>query len=141
MAVWSIFHPAQQLNNLHVGKQSLSRKFLVLIICNVFLYFSVRGNFTCSLEDWSTYEAIHLKQFIYGIWSHDNVINNLIFLGSFNFFKVALSGLRQFLVSESPLKIIKKCFLFHLKSSFRSKDILVFVLTFWSCIETVWLKR
>ena len=38
-------------------------------------------------------------------------------------FKSALSGLRQFLATESPLKMIKKCFLFHLKSSFRSQDI------------------
>ena len=27
----------------------------------------------------------------------------------------------------------EKCFLFHLKSSFRSQDIYIFVLTFWSC--------
>ena len=32
-------------------------------------------------------------------------------------FKCALSGLRQFLITESPLKMMK-CFLFHLKSSF-----------------------
>ena len=32
----------------------------------------------------------------------------------------ALPGLRQFLTSESPLKMIKKCFLFHLKNSIRS---------------------
>ena len=29
----------------------------------------------------------------------------------------------------------EKCFLFHLKSSFDSQDISVFVLTFWSCIK------
>ena len=33
--------------------------------------------------------------------------------------KGVLSGLRQFFATESPLK----CFLFHLKSSFRSQDI------------------
>ena len=38
-------------------------------------------------------------------------------------FKGALSGLRQFLASESPLKKGEKCFLFHLKSSFCSQDI------------------
>ena len=32
------------------------------------------------------------------------------------YFKGALSGLRQFLVTESLLKMIKKCFLFYLKS-------------------------
>ena len=36
--------------------------------------------------------------------------------------KGALSGLRQFLATEYPLKMMKKCFLFHLKSSFRSQD-------------------
>ena len=33
---------------------------------------------------------------------------------------------------ERPLKIVKNAF-FHLKSSFRSQDIKVFVTTFWSC--------
>ena len=36
------------------------------------------------------------------------------------FHKGAVSGLRQFLVTESPLEMIKKSFLFHFKSSFRS---------------------
>ena len=35
----------------------------------------------------------------------------------------------------------EKCFLIHLKNSFRCQDIYVFVLTFWSCIETARLKR
>ena len=55
--------------------------------------------------------------------------------------KGALSGLRQILATEGPLKIMKnanyeKCFLFQLKSSLCSLDIYVFVLTFWSCIKT-----
>ena len=54
----------------------------------------------------------------------------------FESFKGALSGLKQFLATESPLKIMKNVFLFHLKSSFRSQDIQVFVLTFWSCSKT-----
>ena len=58
----------------------------------------------------------------------------------FNHFKGALSGLRQFLATESPLKMMKSAF-FHLKSSFRTQDIYVFVLTFWSCIKTARLKR
>ena len=38
-------------------------------------------------------------------------------------FKGALSGLKQFLATESSLnKNDEKCFLFHLKSSFRSQD-------------------
>ena len=35
--------------------------------------------------------------------------------------------------SESPLKMMKICFFFHLTSFFHSHDISIFVLTFWSC--------
>ena len=38
-------------------------------------------------------------------------------------FKGALSDLRQLLIIENPLKMMKKFFLFQLKSSFRSSDI------------------
>ena len=51
--------------------------------------------------------------------------------------KGALSGLRQFLVIDSPLTMMKKCFLFYIKCSFSSQDIYVFVLTFWLCSKTV----
>ena len=37
--------------------------------------------------------------------------------------KGAVFGLRQYLVNESPLKILKNAFYFTLKSSFRSQDI------------------
>ena len=40
-----------------------------------------------------------------------------------------------------PLKIDEKCFLLHFKSSFRSQDIEVFVLTFWSCRENGLIRR
>ena len=39
------------------------------------------------------------------------------------YLKGALSGLRQFLTTGSPIKIYEKCLLFQLKSSFRSRDI------------------
>ena len=42
--------------------------------------------------------------------------------------KGALSGLGQFLATESPLKMMKKIFLFHLKSSFCSQAIQFVVL-------------
>ena len=38
-------------------------------------------------------------------------------------FKGELSGLRQFLATESSLKFMKNAFLFHLKSSFHFQDI------------------
>ena len=37
--------------------------------------------------------------------------------------------------NDSPSKMKKKCFLFHLKSSFRSQDIYIFFLAFWACIK------
>ena len=43
--------------------------------------------------------------------------------------------------TKSPLKIMKNDFYFHLKSSFRSKDIEIFVLTFRSYIKTVRSER
>ena len=47
--------------------------------------------------------------------------------------KVVLSPNKKICVIcfiESPLKKYEKCFLFHLKSSFRFRDIYVFVITF-----------
>ena len=35
----------------------------------------------------------------------------------------------------------EKCFLFHLKSSFRSQDIYVFVMTFWSCMKKGLIRK
>ena len=46
----------------------------------------------------------------------ENVSNYFLIIGT-------LSGLRQLLAIESPLKMMKNAFLFHLKSSFRSQDI------------------
>ena len=51
-------------------------------------------------------------------------------------FKGAPEGLRQFVATESPLKMMKNVFYFILKA-FCSQDIKVFVLTFWSYIKTV----
>ena len=44
-------------------------------------------------------------------------------------------------VNLMPLKIDEKCFLFHLKSSFRSQDIYIFVLTFWSCRKNCFIRK
>ena len=50
-------------------------------------------------------------------------IENIIVKDIRYLFKGALSSLRQFLTTKSPLKMMKNVFLFHLKSSFRSQDI------------------
>ena len=54
--------------------------------------------------------------------------------------KGRMSDLEQFLATESPLKMMQKCFSFHLKSSFRSQDIEIFDLM-WPCIKTAWSER
>ena len=46
------------------------------------------------------------------------------------YIKGALSGLRQFLAPESPLKLMKNAFHFTLKAIFILKIFLIFVLTF-----------
>ena len=50
--------------------------------------------------------------------------------------KGPLLGLRQFVASEISFKMTKKCILFHVKRSFSSQDIQIFVLTSWSCRKT-----
>ena len=45
-------------------------------------------------------------------------------------FKGALSGLRQFLATESPLKMMKNAFYITLKALFVLKIFKIFVLTF-----------
>ena len=39
------------------------------------------------------------------------------------------------------VKYDEKCFLLHVKSSFRSQDIYFFVLSIWSYRKTAWLER
>ena len=50
-------------------------------------------------------------------------------------FKGALSGLRYFLVNESPLKMMENAFYFTLKGFFLSRYSL-FILTFWPYSKT-----
>ena len=46
-----------------------------------------------------------------------------------------------YLLHWKPFKNDEKCFLFHLKSSFRSQDIWVFVMTFWSCWKNGLIRK
>ena len=52
----------------------------------------------------------------------------------------ALSGLRQFLTTESPSKMMKNAFYFTSKALSVLK-IFKFLSWLWSCIKTVWLQR
>ena len=47
----------------------------------------------------------------------------------------------HYLLDWMPFKNDEKCFLFHLKSSFRSQDILVFGTTFWSCRKNCLIRK
>ena len=61
-----------------------------------------------------------------------------VFNSLFPIIKVGLSPSKNifgYLLDWKPFKSDEKCFLFHLKGSFSSQDILVFVTTFWSCWE------
>ena len=57
--------------------------------------------------------------------------------------KVGLSTFKKigFLLQWKLFKNNEKCFLFHLKSSFHSHDIQMFVLTFWSCRKNSLIKK
>ena len=58
---------------------------------------------------------------------------SLIIGNGFAYIKVGLSPSKKYIFNcfnDSPTKIIKNVFLFHIKSSFRSQDISVFVLIF-----------
>ena len=57
----------------------------------------------------------------------------------FSEFKASLSPSKNVVFiffNESPLKMIKNAILFHVKSSFCSSDIYIFVLTLWLCRKT-----
>ena len=59
----------------------------------------------------------------------------------FSEFKASLSPSKNVVFiffNESPLKMIKNAILFHVKSSFCSSDIYIFVLTLWLCRKTAW---
>ena len=46
-----------------------------------------------------------------------------------------------YLLHWKPFKNDEKCFSFHFKSSFRSQNIEVFLMTFCACKKTAWLER
>ena len=88
-----------------------------------------------NIEDFNKYNmAVILKWHI--IWlekfKQETLLNPTVAV-----FKDELSRLRQFLVTESTLKMMKNAFHF----PFRSQDISIFVFTFWSCIKMAWLKK
>ena len=69
---------------------------------------------------------------------------HLVIWKNSKYFKVGLSTFKKkmfYLLQWKPFKNDKKCFLFHLKSSFRSQDILHFVTTFWSCKKNGLIRK
>ena len=66
-----------------------------------------------------------------------NLLSNHKFL---NCLKDALSGLRQFLATESPLKMMKNVFYFTSKALFVLKMFNFLSWLFWSCSKMAWLE-
>ena len=54
---------------------------------------------------------------------------------------IYLHGILCYLLHWKPFKNDEKCFLFHLKSSFRSQDTYVFVIAFWSCRKNGLIRK
>ena len=89
------------------------------------------------------WENFKISDHIYWFW----ILQIIAFLADKGYLVKPLSnherrtlGAETIFGNWKSFKNDKKCFLFHLKSSFRSQDIWVFALTFWSCIEKTWLK-
>ena len=73
-----------------------------------------------------------------------NVYNYLWKSKRLNTFKVGLSPSKKnlcYLLHWKSFKNDEKRFLFHRKSSFRSQDILVFVMPFWSCRKNGLIRK
>ena len=67
-----------------------------------------------------------------------------VFRLMFDFLEVRLSRSRKnsfYLLQWKSFKNDEKCFLAHLKSYFRSQDIYIFVLTFWSCRKNDLIRK
>ena len=68
-------------------------------------------------------ENLPSKEKFYSLLTGKKIVTKNIFM----ILKGALSGLRQFLTFESPLKMMKNAFLLHLKSSLHSQSISISV--------------
>ena len=89
----------------------------------------------CSLSNWWSIISINnVRTPIVEITSNMESPTYCFFIKSEHFFKIGLSPSKKKIIffSNSPSKMMKNVF-FLLKSSFRSQDIEVFVLTFWAC--------
>ena len=68
-------------------------------------------------------ENLPSKEKFYSLLTGKKIVTKNIFM----ILKGALSGLRQFLTFEGPLKMMKNAFLLHLKSSLHSQSIQISV--------------
>ena len=73
------------------------------------------------------------------------ILDKYLYKSKMPYFKFGLSPSKKncfVCLTETPLKMMKeKCFSFHLKSSFCSKDVLIFVLNFWSHIKNDLIRK
>ena len=64
----------------------------------------------------------------------------MLFISSYSRIRTFQKNL-CYLLEWKPFKNNEKCFLFHLKGSFRSQDIYLFVTTFWSCRKNGLIRK
>ena len=120
----------KNLTNL-TGKRSLRVSFLIKSqVWDLQLYLTktpIRcfpvssAGFLETLFSQNTYGGLLLYNQNDFLWNPANVFD--LFEKTARVFNGALSCLRQFLATESPLKNDEKCFLLYFKSSFRFQDI------------------
>ena len=112
---WSFFFkngtiPVYLFNHVSLGKQ-LCDKFNT----NCWFPIAVFVKCECNLQ----YVQDQNFKICNGVWNLFKVYRVLIEYEISSGFKGVLSGLKQFLPTESPLRMAKNIFLFHLKGSFR----------------------
>ena len=87
-----------------------------------------------SYEFWNIFKKIYVGEQLQT--TGFNLQFGLHFTLKSDFQKVTFEKNLLYLFHRKRFKNYKKCFLFHLKSSFRSQDIYVFILTFGHVQET-----
>ena len=125
-------------SSLQIMKQTEFKKY---ILCNfVCSLFGTSLISSCEASDQSSFSWKNNKDkrcWCCFNWKGWTSVSYYIIL----FFKVGLSPSKNKNVLFILMKAHEKCFLFHLKSSFCSQDIYIFVFTFWLCRNNVLIRK
>ena len=103
------------VNKLYMGRLYFQGDRVALFPCSIFICFF-----------WMNMTFTNVQHKVFKISNKKFHINSSMIFAYFILFKVGLSPSKKSCVIcfiESPIKIMKKHFLFHLKSSFCSQDI------------------